>query len=114
MKRIHIFIDDSGRLEPHSKYFVYAGYCFIEDKSKNKAKSIYKKRVKQIADENNFDFELKASNLKDYNHRNSLYKVLRQELTFSVVIDNHYLKEYIVQDKKSRQRFKDYAIRRII
>ncbi|WP_420031103.1 DUF3800 domain-containing protein [Streptococcus porcinus] len=34
MKRIHIFIDDSGRLEPHSKYFVYAGYCFIEDKSK--------------------------------------------------------------------------------
>lgn len=114
MKRIHIYIDDSGRLEPHSRYFVYAGYCFIEDKPKNKAKSIYKKMVKQISKENEFDFELKASNLKDYSHRNSLYKVLRQEMTFSVAIDNHNLRDYILQDKKSRQRFKDYAIRRII
>ncbi|VTS33429.1 Uncharacterised protein [Streptococcus porcinus] len=90
------------------------GIALLRINPKNKAKSIYKKRVKQIAGENNFDFELKASNLKDYNHRNSLYKVLRQELTFSVAIDNHYLKDYIVQDKKSRQRFKDYAISRII
>lgn len=114
MKRIHIFIDDSGRLEPNSQYFVYAGYCFIEDISKNKAKSIYKRMVREISLANCFDFELKASNLKDYSHRDTLYKVLRKELTFSVAINNGELKDYILKDKKSRQRFKDYAIRRII
>lgn len=114
MKRIHIFIDDSGRLEPNSNYFVYAGHCFINDQEKNKSKNRYKKRVQAISKKNQFDFELKASNLTNYAHRNSLYKTLKNELSFSVSIQNRCLKEYVLKDKKSRQRFKDYAIKRVV
>ncbi|MDK6788119.1 DUF3800 domain-containing protein, partial [Actinotignum timonense] len=75
-QKIHLFIDDSGRLEKNSNYFVYAGHCFIGDSPKNKAKGRYKKLVHQIAEANNFEFELKASNLENMNHRSSLYRIL--------------------------------------
>lgn len=112
-QKIHLFIDDSGRLESNSNYFVYAGHCFIGDYPKNKAKGRYKNLVNQIAEANNFQFELKASNLK-INHRSSLYRILQNEISFDVSMKVSNLKEYILADKKSRQRFKDYAIRRVI
>ena len=115
VKKIHLFIDDSGRLDKNCKYFVYAGYCFIEDSSKNKAKSRYKKLVKEIAEKNNFDFELKASNLSNKKHKNALYKILSNEISFSVVVENEDIKKQeILQEKRTRQRFKDYSVRRIV
>ncbi|WP_148880564.1 DUF3800 domain-containing protein [Streptococcus sp. Marseille-P7376] len=113
-QKIHLFIDDSGRLEKNSNYFVYAGHCFIGDSPKNKAKGRYKKLVHQIAEANNFEFELKASNLENINHRSSLYRILQNEISFDVSMKVSNLKEYILADKKSRQRFKDYAIRRVV
>lgn len=113
-QKIHLFIDDSGRLEKNSNYFVYAGHCFIGDSPKNKAKGQYKKLVHQIAEANNFEFELKASNLENMNHRSSLYRILQNEISFDVSMKVSNLKEYILADKKSRQRFKDYAIRRVV
>ena len=113
-QKIHLFIDDSGRLEKNSNYFVYAGHCFIGDSPKNKAKGRYKKLVHQIAEANNFEFELKASNLENMNHRSSLYRILQNEISFDVSMKVLNLKEYILADKKSRQRFKDYAIRRVV
>ena len=113
-QKIHLFIDDSGRLEKNSNYFVYAGHCFIGDSPKNKAKGRYKKLVHQIAEANNFEFELKASNLENMNHRSSLYRILQNEISFDVSMKVSNLKEYILADQKSRQRFKDYAIRRVV
>lgn len=113
-QKIHLFIDDSGRLEGNSNYFVYAGHCFIGDSPKNKAKGRYKRLVHQIAEANNFEFELKASNLENMSHRSSLYRILRNEISFDVSMKVSNLQEYILADKKSRQRFKDYAIRRIV
>lgn len=113
-QKIHLFIDDSGRLENNSNYFIYAGHCFIGDDAKNKAKGRYKKLVLKIKEVKEFDFELKASNLTDFNDRYSLFKILKFELSFSVAIKISNLKSYILADKKSRQRFKDYALRRIV
>ncbi|EHI73847.1 Protein of uncharacterised function (DUF3800) [Streptococcus criceti] len=111
--KISLFIDDSGVFHSNNDIFVYAGDCFVSDYEKMSAKHKYKKINKEISKSLNRSDELKASNLKR-KHKRALYKVLEKEISFSVVIDIQKIKEYVIKDKKSRQRFKDYALKRIV
>ncbi|EUB25817.1 PF12686 domain protein [Streptococcus sp. AS20] len=56
---------------------------------------------------------MKASNV-ERKHKNALYKVLKDEISFSVVVKLSEIKSSIMIDKKSRQRFKDYALKRVV
>lgn len=113
MKKISIFIDDSGVFHSNHNYFVYAGFCFISDEAKISAKKRYRTLNTKIKKSTHASGELKASNV-ERKHKNALYKVLRDEISFSVVVKLSEIKSSIMTDKKSRQRFKDYALKRVV
>ncbi|KJU89062.1 DUF3800 domain-containing protein [Streptococcus parasanguinis] len=113
MKKISIFIDDSGVFHSNHNYFVYAGFCFISDEDKISAKKRYRSLNTKIKKEKGVEGELKASNIEK-KHKNTLYKVLRNEISFSVSVNLKRVHSGVMKDKKSRQRFKDYALRRVV
>ncbi|WP_156018878.1 DUF3800 domain-containing protein [Streptococcus ruminantium] len=113
MKKISIFIDDSGVFHSNHNYFVYAGFCFISDGDKISAKKRYRSLNTKIKKTKAIDGELKASNI-ERKHRNALFKVLKDEISFSVSVNLSSVQASVMMDKKSRQRFKDYAIKRVV
>lgn len=113
MTNIHIYIDDSGVLTNNEEYFIYAGYCFISDNEKNRAKNHYKNIVKQIRQKHDYKGELKAARLSK-KHKNSLFKVMQSFYSCSVVIKIAKMNPYIMQDKKAIQRYKDYALKTLV
>lgn len=113
MKKISIFIDDSGVFHSNHNYFVYAGFCFISDEDKISAKKRYRSLNTKIKKAKAIDGELKASNI-ERKHKNALFKVLKDEISFSVSVNLSSVQASVMMDKKSRQRFKDYAIKRVV
>lgn len=113
MKKISIFIDDSGVFHSNHNFFVYAGFCFISDEDKLSAKKRYRSLNTKIKNANSIEGELKASNI-DRKHKNALFKVLRNEISFSVMVDLSRVQSHVMLNKKSRQRFKDYALKRVV
>lgn len=113
MKKISIFIDDSGVFHSNHNYFVYAGFCFISDEDKISAKKRYRSLNTRIKRAKDIEGELKASNIEK-KHKNALFKVLKNEISFSVSVNLSSVQESIMTNKKSRQRFKDYALKRVV
>ena len=113
MTNIHIYIDDSGVLTNNEQYFIYAGYCFISDNEKNRAKNHYKKIVKNIRRKHDYKGELKATRLSK-KHKHSLFKIMQNFYSFSVVINIDQVHPPIMQDKKAIQRYKDYALKKVV
>ncbi|HEL2006841.1 TPA: DUF3800 domain-containing protein [Streptococcus suis] len=113
MKKISIFIDDSGVFHSNHNYFVYAGFCFITEEDRLSAKKRYRSLNTQIKKTKAFEGELKASNI-ERKHKNALFKVLKDEISFSVSVNLSRVQADVMKDKKSRQRFKDYAIKRVV
>lgn len=92
---------------------MYAGFCFISDGDKISAKKRYRSLNTKIKKTKAIDGELKASNI-ERKHRNALFKVLKDEISFSVSVNLSSVQASVMMDKKSRQRFKDYAIKRVV
>lgn len=113
MKDLFFFVDDSGVLHNNEDYFVYAGYMFVGSEDKEVAKRKYRQLVSKIKQSNGITGELKACYLNRKQKR-ALYNVMRNYESFYVAVNNSNLYENIMQDKKSRHRFKDYALKRII
>ena len=86
MKKISIFIDDSGVFHSNHKYFVYAGFCFLSNEDKTAAKKKYRSLNSKIKKEKGIEGELKASTIEK-KHKNALYKVLRNKISFSVTVN---------------------------
>ena len=85
MKKISIFIDDSGVFHSNHNYFVYAGFCFMSDKDKVSARKRYRSLNTKIKKTKAIEGELKASNI-ERKHKNALFKVLKDEISFSVSV----------------------------
>ncbi|MGY3725181.1 Protein of unknown function [Granulicatella balaenopterae] len=113
MTNIYIYIDDSGVLTNNEEYFIYAGYCFIGDNEKNRANNHYKKIVKRIRRKHDYKGELKAARLSK-KHKNSLFKVMQNFYSCSVVIKIDQMNQFVMQDKKAIQRYKDYALKKLV
>jgi hypothetical protein len=116
MQHIYFYIDDSGVFHKSEKSgkFVYGGFVFTNTREKDSAKRKYinaNKKIKQtlgVADE-----EIKAYGLSK-NHRRALYNSVRSFQSFSVCVKLNNVYDYILSDKKSICRFKDYALKRVI
>lgn len=114
---ISIYLDDSGvfTVGDSSKFFVYGGYSFTNDKERLTAKNVYRKRVLQIKKSLNqgVEDELKAAILAP-KHKRSLFEVLKNynSIDCAVNIDNVY--PNILVNKLSVHRYKDYALKRLI
>ena len=115
MQEVIFFFDDSGvlhRNEP-SGYFVYAGYVFTDRTELESAKRKYIHANKEIKRSLGRNDELKAFNLQA-KHKRALYNSVREYDSVAVVVDISRVYNYILEDKKSICRYKDYVLKRCV
>lgn len=115
MQEVFFFFDDSGvfhKNEP-SGYFVYAGYVFTDRKTIEDAKRKYINANKKIKNKLNRMDELKAANLQGI-HKRSLFNVLKEYDKISAVVKLSEIYDYIIDNKKSICRYKDYILKRCV
>lgn len=113
---IYIYSDESGVFDyKHNKHFVFAGViCFSK-----KAKELLSRRYSSV--ENNIrkaghyksDFELKASNIKNY-EKHKIYRSLSKSYKFCVIIDQNSLNRNIFENPKHKQRYLDFAYKIVL
>ena len=110
--QVFFFFDDSGVLHRNEAtgYFVYAGYVFIGREELETAKRKYIRANKAIKRAMNFTGELKAAGL-NISHKRSLYNVIREYESVSAEVNVRSVYDYILNDKKSICRYKDYILK---
>lgn len=112
---IFLFFDDSGVFHKNNQthIFVYAGYLFVGNKHKDEARQKYKRLSREIGKKAGIDGEVKAFKLKN-KHKRALLRILNKYMRLAVIIDLSEVYDKIINDKRSRCRFKDYALKRLI
>lgn len=115
MKNIYFYVDDSGVLHRNARneYFIYAGYCFLGKEHREDAHRKYRTLSDKIKRGLHLHTEAKACHLEP-KHKNKLYKIMRGYDSFSVAVRISELRSYVLDDKNSIHRYKDYALKRII
>lgn len=115
MQEIIFFFDDSGVLHKKeaSGYFVYAGYVFTDREELLSAKRKYVNANKQLKEKLGRKDELKAAKL-EAKHRRSLLNCVKQFDSVAVAVNIKKVYDYILADKKSICRYKDYIIKRCV
>ena len=114
---VSIYLDDSGVFTTgnNSKFFVYGGYSFTNDKDRLTAKSLYKGRVNQIRKSlglTNGD-ELKAAILSA-GHKRSLFEIVKRYNSIDVAVNLDNVYPSILENKLSVHRYKDYVLKRLV
>ncbi len=114
-QEVIFFFDDSGVLHKNesSGYFVYAGYVFTSRVDLDSARRKYINANKKIKNALKRDDELKAATL-EVKHKRSLYNSVKKYDSVAVVVDISRLYDYVLADKKSICRYKDYILKRCI
>lgn len=114
-QEVIFFFDDSGVLHKNekSRYFVYAGWVFTNRNDLNSAKRKYINAVKKLKNSLNRSDELKAATL-NAKHKRSLYNSIKEYESMALVVDISRLYDYVLADKKSICRYKDYILKRAI
>lgn len=114
MQTIRFYVDDSGNLHRNerSKHFVYGGYLFTDKKQIDKKYGEYKKLATEICDSLEIE-EAKAFYLEP-KHKRSLMNVMKDVESFSSVSCVNKVYDSILDNKRSRCRFKDYVLKRVI
>jgi hypothetical protein len=114
---ISIYLDDSGvfTIKDNTKFFVYGGYSFTNDKDRLTAKSIYKRRVAEIKHSLGVaaEAELKAAILSA-KHKRALLEVIKKYNSIDVVVNLDNVYPSILENKLSVHRYKDYVLKRLI
>ena len=114
-QEVIFFFDDSGVLHKNelSGYFVYAGYVFTNRNELDSAKRKYIHANKMLNNALCGSTELKASNLIP-KHKCSLYNSGKDYRSVAAVVEISRLYDYVIENKKSICRYKDYILKRCI
>ena len=108
---IYIYSDESGVFDYlHNDYFVFAGAIFFskQDKDDMERKYVHAEQCIRIANNIENTDELKACKLSNKN-KGKLYRSLNNCLKFAVIINQKGILKKIFDNKKSKQRYLDYA-----
>ena len=106
---IYVYSDESGVFDHvHNKYYVYGGLILLGKEEKDVLERKYRAAEKVIARCYPNGIELKASAIKP-EHRAKLFRVANSCYKFAVVIDQSRVRKEIFNNKKTKQRFLDYA-----
>lgn len=118
---LYINIDDSGKLSNYEEIAVYGGVIFFSKNEKDKFITQYRKIINEIKCKyctcktchKNECPELKHNNLKRSDARR-IINYIKKYTVLSCIINNKSLYSHIINDKASKGRYCDYAIRRLI
>ncbi len=109
--KIFVYSDESGVFDKvHNDYYVYGGLMFLskDDKDIWSRKYINAENVVRNKEKISPGAEVKASSISN-GSKSSLYRSLNQAEKFGVVISQKRLLDPLFQDKKSKQRYLDWA-----
>ena len=108
---IFVYSDESGVMDKvHNKYFVFGGLVFLSREEKEAASRRYIAAEKNIRKGGSYDrsCELKASTIAAGEKR-KLYRLLNDYYKFGIVIEQEFILDSIMSNKKSKQRYLDFA-----
>lgn len=108
---IYIYSDESGVFDCiHNDFYIYGGIIFLDKNDRDIANRKYL-NVESVIRKCNKDLtfgELKASRLNN-KQKYKIYRSLNNYYKFGVVIDQKQVHKNIFNDKKTKQRYLDYA-----
>ena len=107
---LFVYTDESGTFDKvHNQYYTYGGMILLGKDHKDDCSRKYI-AVERTIRENSRDRkgELKACNLSN-EKKGKLFRSLNQYIKFGVVIDQSRIHNRIFDQKKSKQRYLDYA-----
>lgn len=110
---LYVYSDESGVLDKvHNDVFVFGGLVFLSQEEKEKAARKYSaaERVIRRSGKYETDTELKASTLRAAEKR-KLYQMLHEFYKFGIIVNQKELLDSIMLDKKSKQRYLDFAFK---
>lgn len=116
MTTLHIFIDDSGQLNPnypHSDFFVYGGYWTLSS-NLNQVERYYRVLHRQIFGTN---LEIKASDMSIGIKKQITNRMLKKfPEDFNPVFESIYVPQMTIdfESKQAVQLHKNYLIRRLV
>lgn len=119
---IYICMDDSGVLSENEPYACFGGLVFTSKSTKDKFRKSYYKIVDDLkcgyCDQNmplcnRKCVEIKNLNLHS-NHKRWIMNLIKKEYAYCVVIENRRVSKYVFESKESKNRFLDYAKKRVI
>ena len=108
---LFIYSDESGVFDKiHNEIFVFGGVLFLSKHDKDVATRKYKhvERIIRKNEHKDYSCELKATTVRPKD-RNKIYRSLNNFEKFGVVIHQQRILENIFENKKSKQRYLDYA-----
>ncbi|KOP29468.1 hypothetical protein ADM98_11365 [Exiguobacterium sp. BMC-KP] len=114
MQTITFYADDSGVLhkKEESGHFVYGGFVFLDKAVRERTTRRYRKLALSICKDLGIA-EAKACFLQN-KHKRSLMGIMKDVESFSVITEIEHMYDSIMEDKLSRHRFKDYALKMAI
>lgn len=120
---VYFFIDDSGVFDfaKNEEYFLYCGYMVIGNLHKDNLLRAYNSVRDKIAEEYPNEKEIKGRifNKKighELRDQLRLYKVMKSDYCYSLILEvkNKCIYDYILRGKKSKTRYKNYALKMIV
>ncbi len=120
VQTLYINLDDSGKLSTNEEILVLGGVVFLSKEEKDKFITQYRSIVDSIKCnycqnkicKNNCP-ELKHNNLSK-NDKRRIINYIKKYFVIACIIENKKIYPYIINDKASKGRYTDYAIRRFI
>ena len=120
---VYFFMDDSGVLDfaANEKYFLYCGYMIIGKENKDNLLRKYNSVRNAIAKEYPNEKEIKGKvfnkNIgRELRDQLRLYKVMRSNYCYNLILEvnNEFVYDCILENKKSKTRYKNYVIKMMI
>lgn len=111
---IFVYSDESGVFDKsHNQFYIYGGIVFLSKEEKDTASRKYIHVERSIRKNRGIerDTEVKASILQGKD-KSSLYRSMNDIIKFGVVVDQQSLRDSVYNDKKTKQRYLDYAFKR--
>ncbi len=119
---IYICLDDSGKLSKNEKLCVYGGIVFFSKNERDKFLTQYNSIIKEINCKychynktkcNKQCPEIKCSKILP-KHRRRIMNYIKKYFIICIVIRNRDIYDYILNNKSSKGRYLDYAIKILI
>lgn len=108
---IYIYSDESGVLDKvHNKYFIFGGLVFLSKQERDSFTRKYIHAEDAVRKRENAEAggELKASIISN-DSKGKLFRSMNQAEKFGIVVVQEYLKDQLFADKKTKQRYLDWA-----
>ena len=110
---IFVYSDESGVFDPiHNEYFVFSGIICLSKDIKDNCLRKYLGLERELRQRANYNInkELKASDIT-IKEKRKLFSSMKNTYKFTIIIDQKKILKNIISNKKTKQRYLDYAFK---